>query len=199
MKIKTQIWNLDAKFRSWILADVYKKTVLPTELFLPWFPGLCSFSIITSGHGNKVDSNIENLFELLSVAKPTRVLVRTDKFLEPIELLGSKSDSGNMKRHPIGPAFSENSTACTRGFSSPIPSLWESKTSGSQGRGVNEAISMLTVRTKLHLNILLPILCTQYSKILNLITRLGRGLPFWCIYQILNAKSLLGMNQWQEK
>ena len=38
-------------------------------------------------------------------------------FLEPIELLGSKSDSGNMKRHPIGPAFSKNSTACTRGFS----------------------------------------------------------------------------------
>jgi len=27
---------------------------------------------------NKVDSNIENLFELLSVAKPIRVLVRTD-------------------------------------------------------------------------------------------------------------------------
>ena len=67
--------------------------------------------------GSKVDSGIENLFELLSIAKPIRVLVRTDKFLDPIELLGSKSDSGNMKRHRIGPAFSENSTVCTRGFS----------------------------------------------------------------------------------
>ena len=67
--------------------------------------------------GNKVDSNIEKLFELLSVAKPIRVLVRTDMFLEPIELLESKSDSGNMKRHPIGQAFSKNSTACTRDFS----------------------------------------------------------------------------------
>ena len=54
MKIKTQIWNLDAKFRSWILADVYEKTVEPTELFLPskpQFPGLYSVSIMTSGHG----------------------------------------------------------------------------------------------------------------------------------------------------
>ena len=113
-----------------------KKTVESNELFLPRFLGLCSVSIMTSGHGNKVDSNIENLFELLSVAKPIRVLVRTDKFREPIELLGSKSDSGNKKRHPIGPAFSKNSTACTRGFSSPIPSLWERKTSGSQDNSV---------------------------------------------------------------
>ena len=84
------------------MADVYKKTVEPTELFLPSkprFPGLCSVSILP--RGNKADSNIENLFELLFVAKPIRVLVRTDKFLDPIELLGSKSDSGNMKWHPI--------------------------------------------------------------------------------------------------
>ena len=66
---------------------------------------------------NKVDSDIENLFELLSVAKPIRVLVRTDKFLGQIELPGSKSDSGNMKRRRIGPTFLENSTVCTRGFS----------------------------------------------------------------------------------
>ena len=33
---------------------------------------------------------IENLFELLSVAKPSRVLIRTDKFVEPIELLRVK-------------------------------------------------------------------------------------------------------------
>ena len=53
----------------------------------------------------------------MTAIKPVRVLVRADKFLEPIELLGSKSDFENMKRHPIGPAFSKNSTACTRGFS----------------------------------------------------------------------------------
>ena len=50
---KNQIWNLDAKVRSWILADVYNKTVEPTELFLPSkprFPGLCSVLIVTSGH-----------------------------------------------------------------------------------------------------------------------------------------------------
>ena len=37
-----------------------------------------------------------------------------------VQLLRSKSDSGNLKQHPIGPAFSKNSTACTSGFSSPI-------------------------------------------------------------------------------
>ena len=72
----------------------------------------------TVGTRNQVDS-----IELRSVAKPIRVLVRTDKLLELIELFGPKSDSGNIKRHPIGPAFSKKSTACTRGFSSPIPSL----------------------------------------------------------------------------
>ena len=108
---------MDAKFRSWISADVYKKTVEPTELFLPSkprFPGLCSYDQwppeikLTA-----ILKTCLNLFLLL----PIRVLVRTDKFLEPIELLGSKSDSRNMKRHRIGPAFSKNSTGCTRSFS----------------------------------------------------------------------------------
>ena len=39
---KSQIWNLDAKFQSWILANVYKKTVEPAELFQ---------NLDLSGHG----------------------------------------------------------------------------------------------------------------------------------------------------
>ena len=95
-------------------------------------------------------SNIENLFELLSVVTPIRVLIRTDKFLEPIELLGSKSDSGNMKRHPIGQAFSKKSTACTRGFSSPVPSLCERKTSGSQGKLLTHPLQRPKQRDKFY-------------------------------------------------
>ena len=82
--------------------------------------------------GNKIDSNIESLFELLSVAKPIRVLVRTDKFLEPIELLGSIWNAIPLERL--------SQMAWTRGFSSPVPSLWERKTPGSQGTLLNNPL-----------------------------------------------------------
>ena len=54
MKIKSQIGNLDVKFRSRILADMYNKNVEPTELFLSSqvrFPELCSVSIMATEYG----------------------------------------------------------------------------------------------------------------------------------------------------
>ena len=77
-------------------------------------------------------TEIENLFEQLSVAKSIRALVKTDQFVEPIELLGLKSDFGNMRRHPIGLAFSKNSKTCNRGFFYPLHDSLK-KTSGIQG------------------------------------------------------------------
>ena len=73
-----------------------------------------------------------NYFMFLNQSEYSLELTSSWKQLN-CELLGSKTDSGNMKRHFIGPAFLKNSTTCTRGFSSPVPSLWERKTSCSQG------------------------------------------------------------------